>query len=275
MKRERADVLLVRQGLVSSRSEGCAAILAGEVTVDGTPVVKPGQQLSVEAELQVSSGPAFVSRGGIKLARALDLFDIHPAGMFAVDVGASTGGFTDCLLQRGADAVTAIDVGYGQLAWSLRNDPRVTVLERTNVRHVDPAEIGAADLVVVDVSFISVRKILPVLVGLLGGEGILLVLVKPQFEGERRHVGKGGVVRDRSVHLHILGSFAEAVVDAGLDVRGLTYSPITGADGNIEFWLYATLGASREAAGNHLMESVQRTVDEAHAVLGRAGERRP
>lgn len=269
MKRERADLLLVRKGLVSSRERARAAILAGEVRADGTRVAKAGQQIGVDAELDVASGSPYVSRGGAKLAHALDVFDVHPAGLVAMDVGASTGGFTDCLLKQGAAKVFAIDVGYGQLAWSLRNDPRVVAMERTNVRYLDPAKVGTtADIITVDVSFISVRKLLDRLVQLLGPDGMVLVLVKPQFEGERTDVGKGGVVRDAAVHRRVLESLAAAVESAGLSVRGLAYSPITGADGNIEFWLNAARPMPSGHRPGRLSELVERVVREAHAALG-------
>jgi len=256
--------------LVASRQQARAAILAGEVTADGVAVTKAGQQLSVDVRLELASRPQYVSRGGIKLAQALDEFSIDPAGMTAVDVGASTGGFTDCLLQRGAAHVTAIDVGYGQLAWPLRNEPRVTVLERTNVRHIDPSSLGEpADLVVVDVSFISVRKILDVLVGLLASGGTLLVLVKPQFEGEREQVGKGGVIRDPGTHTEIVCEIARAAMLSGLAVRGLGFSPITGADGNIEFWLYAVREEPGGSGVRDLESLVEATVTAAHATLTR------
>ncbi len=273
MKRERADLLLLQRGLVASRQQARAAILAGEVTADGVAVTKAGQQLPRDVPLEVASRPQFVSRGGIKLAHALDTFEIDPHGMRAVDVGASTGGFTDCLLQRGTAHVTAIDVGYGQLAWGLRNEPRVTALERTNVRHLDPSSLGdAADLVAVDVSFISVGKILGVLVELLAPGGILLILIKPQFEGERGQVGKGGVVRDAATHTAIVRSVVRSAVEAGLAVRGLDYSPITGADGNIEFWLYAAREEPIEDGDRDLEGLVEAIVTAAHAALSRGQE---
>lgn len=273
MKKERADVLLVQQGLVSSRQQARAAILAGEVTADGRRVEKAGEQLPSDSRLVVAARSRYVSRGGVKLARALDLFGIDPRGKTAVDVGASTGGFTDCLLQRGAGRVVAIDVGYGQLAWSLREDPRVAVMERTNVRHLDPEAVGEkAAIVTVDVSFISVRKFLDKLVALLSSDGVLLVLVKPQFEGERRHVGKGGVVRDAAAHREILASVARSVEHTGLVVCGVTYSPITGADGNIEYWLCAAREGSRARAAGPLDDLVDNTVAAAHQALA-AGAR--
>lgn len=189
MTRRRIDAILVDRGLFASRERARASLLAGEVKVGDQVVTKPGQLIDDEAEVTVAERPRFVSRGGEKLAGALDCFGLDVAGMRVVDVGASTGGFTDCVLQRGAASVTAIDVGYGQLAWSLRTDERVTVFERTNIRDVDPVGLGAPfDLAVVDVSFISLRIVMPHIAALLGGSGQIVALVKPQFEA-----GKGRV----------------------------------------------------------------------------------
>ncbi|RJQ54400.1 MAG: TlyA family RNA methyltransferase [Actinobacteria bacterium] len=269
MKRERADLLLVRRGLLPSRERARAAILAGDVFANGQRVLKAGEQLPADAEIVLRKAPPYVSRGGVKLAGALDFFDIEPAGRVAADIGASTGGFTDVLLKRGVDKVYAIDVGYGQLAWSIRNDPRVVVMERTNIRRLDPSRLDTQpDIVTVDVSFISVRKILDSLIRLLSPGGDLIVLVKPQFEGERRQVGRGGVVRDPKTHKEILGRLACEVRTAGLALESLTYSPIKGADGNIEYWLHARKGqAGRNQA--EAEELVERVVEEAHATLQR------
>lgn len=246
MPRVRADILLVERGLVASREQARRAILAGEVRSGSGPVTKPGQLLDRDTVLTMASRPRFVSRGGEKLAGAFAAFGIEVRGARAVDVGASTGGFTDCLLQHGATSVVAIDVGYGQLAWRLRTDPRVAVRERTNVRDVDPSAIGAPfDLVVCDVSFISLVTVLPTLAELMGPHGTLLALVKPQFEAGKGRVGKRGVVRDPRVHEEVLAGVVNAVERAGLVVRGLTHSPLTGPEGNIEFWLWATRSGPR------------------------------
>jgi len=241
MARRRADVVLAERGIFSSREQARAAVLAGEVRVDGEPLRKAGELIDEDADVVVAERPRFVSRGGEKLAAALGTFAVLTDGVRAIDVGASTGGFTDCLLKAGADSVTALDVGYGQLAWSLRNDDRVTVLERTNVRSVDARTIGGPfDLVVCDVSFISLEKVLPVLVDLTGPEGSLLALVKPQFEAGKSRVGKRGVVRDPEVHREVLERVVALIGHAGLAVRGLTWSPLKGPEGNIEFWVYAS-----------------------------------
>jgi 23S rRNA (cytidine1920-2'-O)/16S rRNA (cytidine1409-2'-O)-methyltransferase len=201
-------------------------------------VLKAGQSVPDDVVFEVEPAREYVSRGGHKLAGALDDFDIDVAGLHAVDVGASTGGFTDCLLQRGASAVTAVDVGYGQLAWTLRNDPRVTVVERTNIRHVQGDLPGSPfRFAVVDVSFVGLAKVLPAVGSVLEPDGEVVALVKPQFEAGKGRVGKRGVVRDARVHADVLREVLEAVSGMGWAVRGLTWSPITGPEGNIEFWL--------------------------------------
>lgn len=263
MARRRIDALLAERGMLPSREQARAVILAGSVRVDGEPVIKAGQLIDEDARIEVAERPRFVSRGGEKLAGALERFAVPVAGRRAIDVGASTGGFTDCLLQAGAASVVALDVGYGQLAWSLRTDDRVTVVERTNVRSADPAELGAPfDIAVCDVSFISLRTVMPHLLGLLGGEGDLIALVKPQFEAGKGRVGKKGVVKDATVHVDVLASACEAAEQGGLIVRGLAFSPIKGPEGNIEFWLWASRVGEATAA---TPESV---VAEAHEALG-------
>ena len=205
MTRSRIDAVLVDRGLFASRERARAAVLAGEVRVAGEVVTKAGHQVEADVPIEVAEKQRFVSRGGEKLLGALEAFGLDVSGMRVVDVGASTGGFTDCLLQRGASSVVAVDVGYGQLAWSLRTDPRVMVFERLNIRAADPDELGAPfDLVVIDVSFISLRIVMPHLLGLIGDEGQLVALVKPQFEAGKGRVGKRGVVRDAAVHEDVL-----------------------------------------------------------------------
>ena len=263
MTRRRADVVLTERGLFPSRQRAQAAILAGDVRVDGEPVRKAGEQIDEDASIEVAEGPRFVSRGGLKLSGALDEFGINVDGVRAVDVGASTGGFTDCLLQRGAESVAAIDVGYGQLAWSLRNDPRVSVYERTNIRHVEPEAVGAPfDLAVADVSFISLGLVLEKVLSLLAEAGELVVLVKPQFEAGKERVGKKGVVRDPAVHEDVLAQVADRMRDEGLVVRGVTFSPVKGPEGNIEFWLWAS--RSGQESGTTPAEVVRT----AHETLG-------
>ena len=263
MTRSRIDALLVDRGLFASRERARAAVLAGEVRVAGEVVTKAGHQVDDDAPIEVAERQRFVSRGGEKMLGALETFGLDVTGLRAVDVGASTGGFTDCLLQRGAASVVAVDVGYGQLAWSLRNDPRVTVFERLNVRAADPEELGAPfDLVVIDVSFISLRVVLPHLLALLGENGQLVALVKPQFEAGKGRVGKRGVVRDAAVHEDVLQAAVDAAHQGGLVVRGLTYSPIKGPEGNIEFWMWAARNG--EEAG----VTAESVVTAAHTGLG-------
>jgi 23S rRNA (cytidine1920-2'-O)/16S rRNA (cytidine1409-2'-O)-methyltransferase len=236
----RADQRLVELGLAESRSRAQALILAGEVLWGDRPVDKAGAQVSADAELHLRSNPLrYVSRGGLKLEKALAHFGIDPAGLDVLDVGASTGGFTDCLLQHGAARVCALDVGYGQLAWRLRDDARVTALERVNVRHLDPSILPfRPDLVVCDVSFISLTLVLPKLVEASGPGGRpLVVLVKPQFEG-REGVEKGGVVRDPAARQAAIDRVLEAARTLGCAVHGLTESPITGPAGNVEYLLH-------------------------------------
>jgi 23S rRNA (cytidine1920-2'-O)/16S rRNA (cytidine1409-2'-O)-methyltransferase len=233
----RLDQLLTQKNLVESREKAKAAIMAGLVYVDGQKVTKPGTNVSEDAQVEVK-GPAvpYVSRGGLKLEKALEVFNIDPTGLVAVDVGASTGGFTDCLLQRGAVRVYAIDVGYGQLDWKLRQDPRVIVMERTNIRYVDPDRFPEkADLAVIDVSFISLTKIFGVVLSLLKDTGEVVALIKPQFEAGREHVGKKGVVRDSAVHVEVLGRLSRELQAEGAGLVGLSFSPITGPEGNIEY----------------------------------------
>jgi 23S rRNA (cytidine1920-2'-O)/16S rRNA (cytidine1409-2'-O)-methyltransferase len=238
MARRRADAALVDAGLFTSREQAKAAILAGRVTLDGRPLNKAGVDVGDSAGFVVEPAQEYVSRGGHKLAGALDEFAMTVEGTHAVDVGASTGGFTDCLLQRGAASVTAIDVGYGQLAWKLRCDERVTVMERTNIRSVGEDVPGAPfDLAVIDVSFIGLAKVLPHVVPLLSPDGEVVALVKPQFEAGKGRVGKRGVVREAAIHEDVLRAIEREATDGGFVVRGMTRSPITGPEGNIEFWI--------------------------------------
>jgi 23S rRNA (cytidine1920-2'-O)/16S rRNA (cytidine1409-2'-O)-methyltransferase len=240
--RERLDLALVARGLAESRSQAQALIMAGEVRVDGEVARKAGQQVESGATIEVVRPLPYVSRGGLKLEGALADFDYDPAGNVCADVGASTGGFTDLLLQRGAARVYAIDVGYGQLAWKLRQDPRVVVLERTNARHLQSLD-EPIDLTVMDASFISIELLLPAIARWLRPGGDLITLVKPQFEAGREEVGKGGVVRDARVHARVLEDLATHAGAQGWTVRAITASPITGPAGNVEFFLWLSLGA--------------------------------
>lgn len=263
MRGRRADIELVSRGLFTSREQARAAILAGEVKADGRRVSKAGATLGPDAVIECVERPRYVSRGGSKLSGALEVFDFDVSGMRALDVGASTGGFTDCLLQHGAASVVALDVGYGQLAWSLRIDPRVAVIERTNIRAADPAALGAPfDLVVVDVAFIGFTAVLPYLLAMAGDRGQVIGLVKPQFEVGKGRVGKKGVVRDPAVHSSVLEAVVHAVKDAGWVVRGVSFSPLKGPEGNIEFWVW--LAKTGEPASTKAAD----VVSAAHASLG-------
>jgi 23S rRNA (cytidine1920-2'-O)/16S rRNA (cytidine1409-2'-O)-methyltransferase len=240
MPKRRLDTLLAERGLFETRTRAAAAVMAGDVRVGDRPARKPGELVAPDAELAVADRPEFVSRGGIKLANALDALGLDPAGRHALDVGASTGGFTDCLLQRGAEAVIALDVAYGELHWTLRNDPRVTVVERSNARSLQPAELPfAPDLVVADVSFISLRKVLPAVLAAAAPEFDCLALVKPQFEVGRERVGKGGVVReaaDRRAALVEVAAFARD--ELGAAVLGFASSELPGPAGNRESFVW-------------------------------------
>lgn len=251
MARERLDRLLTARGLVSSRERGRALIMAGAVLVGDRVVDKAGTLVEIDAPIRIRGEETpYVSRGGIKLSHALDRFGIDPAGAVALDVGASTGGFTDCLLQRGAARVYAVDVGYGQLHWKLRNDPRVVSLERTNVRHLTPGDLGESPtLCVIDASFISLSKVLPATLPLLAPGAVVVALVKPQFEVGKGEVGKGGIVRDERQHRLVLERISSEVVAMGATLLGVTESPIRGAKGNREFLLALKLPVSKEEHG--------------------------
>lgn len=236
MKR-RLDLLLVERRLAESRQRAQALIMAGAVTVSGQVADKAGAMFPLEADIAVTPSPQFVSRGGLKLGKALDEFQVDVSGLICLDVGASTGGFTDCLLQRGAARVYAVDVGRGQLDWRLRQDPRVVVLDKTNIRYLESLP-EPVDLTTVDVSFISLRLVLPVVARLSKPEGRAICLVKPQFEAGRGKVGKGGVVREPSVHREVLAGLLRWSLERGWVVLGLTTSPIKGPAGNVEYLLY-------------------------------------
>jgi 23S rRNA (cytidine1920-2'-O)/16S rRNA (cytidine1409-2'-O)-methyltransferase len=246
----RIDVLLVERGLAPSRERARALILAGVVTVDGKPAGKPGTSVSADAVVALS-GPdhPYVSRGGIKLAHALDAFGLDVTGRLALDIGASTGGFTDVLLQRGARRVVALDVGHGQLDWRLRTDPRVVAIEHVNARMLTAGQLPPAErsfgIVTIDVSFISLRLVLPAVPPLLDPGGDIVALVKPQFEAGRGEVGKGGIVRDDDVRRRVTDEVVAAAVALGLERAGMTDSPITGMEGNREILLHLRRGAAR------------------------------
>lgn len=262
--KERLDVLLVSLGLAESRAKAQATIMAGEVYVNGQKADKSGMEVDITSNIEVrGSACPYVSRGGLKLEKALRNFGVDPTGYVCSDSGASTGGFTDCLLQQGASKVFAIDVGYGQLAWKIRNDPRVVVMERTNIRYVTPEDLGEPlDLSVIDVSFISLGLVLPVVKTLLKPTGQVLCLIKPQFEAGKDKVGKKGVVRDPAVHEEVLQNFISLAKSLDFTIRNLTFSPVKGPEGNIEFLAHLSMQPGEDsylAPGN--------LVAQAHAAL--------
>ncbi len=236
----RLDHLLIRRGLAESRSQAQALVLAGQVRVNGQAAPKPGAEVPADAQVTVLQQLPYVSRGGLKLAAALDTFQVSVAGAVCADVGASTGGFTDCMLQRGAARVYAIDVGYGQLAWKLRQDERVVVMEKTNARYLESLP-EPVEIVTVDASFISLKLLFPAIVAWLASDADVIALIKPQFEAGREQVGKGGVVRDPSVHRQVLEKVAGYAMAHGLGVRGVIRSPITGPAGNVEFLMHLVI----------------------------------
>jgi 23S rRNA (cytidine1920-2'-O)/16S rRNA (cytidine1409-2'-O)-methyltransferase len=233
----RLDKLMVERGLAPSREKAQALIMAGQVVLGDHAAQKAGQQVAADVELRIKGELLpYVSRGGLKLEKGLDQFGIDPSGRTAIDVGASTGGFTDCLLQRGASKVYAVDVGYGQLAWKLREDPRVVVMEKTNIRHLQPEQLDPLpDLAVIDASFISLNLVLPPTLALLARPAEVVALVKPQFEVGKGAVGKGGIVRDPKLHDEVLRKMQALATELGAELLGICDSPITGADGNREF----------------------------------------
>ena len=241
--KKRLDVLLTERNLADSRSKAQAVIMSGLVYVDGQKADKPGVSYDETVEIEVRGAACpYVSRGGLKLEKALRDFGVKTEGCVCSDSGASTGGFTDCLLQHGAKKVFAIDVGYGQLDWKIRSDPRVVVMERTNIRYVTPEQLGEPlDLSVVDVSFISLKLVLPVIKTLLKPTGQVLCLIKPQFEAGKEKVGKKGVVREKSTHKEVLDNFVALADELQFKILGLTFSPVKGPEGNIEFLGHLTL----------------------------------
>ena len=243
--KKRVDVLLVERGLVPTRAKAQALVLAGRVASSGVRLDKPGTALPADAPLEVQDGPRFVSRGGEKLAPILEALGIAVKDRACLDVGASTGGFTDALLRAGARSVVAVDVGRGQLDWTLRNDPRVVVLEGVNVRYLEPAELPERpSLAVIDVSFISLRQVLVPVCACLAPEAEVVALVKPQFEVGRGRVGRGGIVRDAALHLEVLEGIVAFARDERLAPRAVLRSPLPGAEGNVEFFLHLAPGSA-------------------------------
>ena len=267
VKKERLDVLLVKKNLVQSRERAKTTIMAGMVIVDGNKIDKAGTMVKENADIRVLGNQIpYMSRGGLKLEKAIKEFGVELKGKVTADIGASTGGFTDCMLQNGAVKVFAIDVGYGQLAWSLRTDERVVNMERTNVRNVTPEDIGQLiDLASIDVAFISLEKVLPAVKAMLKPDGQVVALIKPQFEAGKEKVGKKGVVRDPKVHLEVIHKVIDTAREMEFVTKELTFSPVKGPEGNIEYLVWLT--KDKEAADNVTDEVMASTVELAHSNL--------
>ena len=264
--KERLDVLLVKRGLAETREKAKTTLMAGLVLVNGQKIDKAGTMVKEDAELRVlGDAIPYVSRGGLKLEKAMETFNINMEGKVVADIGASTGGFTDCALQRGAAKVFAIDVGYGQLAWKLRSDSRVVNMERTNIRYVRPEDIGELlDFASIDVAFISLTKVLEPAKALLKDTGEIVALIKPQFEAGRGNVGKKGVVRDPEVHRSVIHAVIDYSREIGFSPVGLTFSPIKGPEGNIEYLVHLAQSGESSALTE---EKIDEIVDEAHKEL--------
>lgn len=269
-KKERLDILLVEQGLAETREKAKRSIMAGLVYANEERLDKPGEKIPVETVLTVKGNVLpYVSRGGLKLEKALKIFNINIQDKIMLDIGSSTGGFTDCALQNGVKMSYALDVGYNQLAWKLRQDERVEVMERTNFRYVTPADLqrGLPEFATIDVSFISLKLILPVLKTLLVANSDVVALVKPQFEAGRDQVGKKGIVRDKKVHEYVLEKIITFSLKEGYDVHDISFSPITGGDGNIEFLLHLQWNGQSEHGAIQCDKTVEQIVQEAHTEL--------
>ena len=269
MAKKRLDVAMVEQGLAESRQKAQAIIMAGQVYVNGQKVDKAGAPVTEDAAIEVRGKTLrYVSRGGLKLEKAMQLWPITLKGFICADIGASTGGFTDCMLQNGAEKVYAVDVGYNQLDWRLRSDPRVVCMERTNVRYLTAEQIPEPlDFGTVDVSFISLKLILPALRGILKPDGQVVCLVKPQFEAGREKVGKKGVVRDPAVHLEVLRQFLQNAHEADFSVKEMTFSPVRGPEGNIEYLGHLCVGAGEPWNGD-----LSALVEASHGALEGTGQ---
>lgn len=265
--KERLDVLLVQQGLAETREKAKRMVMAGLVYANEERYEKPGEKVPVDLEFTIKGKVMpYVSRGGLKLEKALKTFDLTVDGKILIDIGSSTGGFTDCALQNGAIMSYAVDVGYNQLAWKLRQDERVKVMERTNFRYVTPADLDGdmPNFASIDVSFISLTLILPVLKTLLVANSDIVALVKPQFEAGKDQVGKKGIVRDPKIHKEVMNKIISFAVNEGYDIRNASFSPITGGDGNIEFLLHLSWEGSKGKGDNLLKQTVDEIVSEAH-----------
>lgn len=256
-KKERLDILLVEKGICESREKAKTNIMAGLIFVDGQRIDKAGEKVKVDSEIIFKGEKLkYVSRGGLKLEKAMNTFGIDLTNKVCMDIGASTGGFTDCMLQNNASKVFAVDVGYGQFAWKLRTDERVVCMEKTNIRYVTPEDIKVAlDFASIDVSFISLRTIMPAVKALLGEKGEVVALIKPQFEAGRDKVGKKGVVRDKEVHLEVINTIINFLMENELNVLGLSYSPIKGPEGNREYLVYFT--KDKEKEGNFELSQIE------------------
>ena len=266
-KKERLDILLVEKGICESREKAKTNIMAGLIFVDGQRVDKAGEKVKVDSDIVFKGEKLkYVSRGGLKLEKAMNTFGIDLTDKVCMDIGASTGGFTDCMLQNNAAKVFAVDVGYGQFAWKLRTDERVVCMEKTNIRYVTPEDIGIAlDFASIDVSFISLRTIMPAVKALLGDKGEVVALIKPQFEAGRDKVGKKGVVRDKEVHLEVINTIINFLMENELNVLRLSYSPIKGPEGNREYLVYFT--KDKEKEGNFELSQIEDVVNESHSQL--------
>ncbi|MDB1969379.1 TlyA family RNA methyltransferase [Clostridium tertium] len=266
-KKERLDILLVEKGIFTSRERAKTSIMAGKIFVDGQRVDKAGEKINVDADIIFKGQEIpYVSRGGLKLEKAIKEFGVNLKDKVCMDIGASTGGFTDCMLQNDAKKVFSIDVGYGQFAWKLRTDSRVVCMERTNIRYVTPEDLGElTDFASIDVSFISLKKIMPATLSLLNESGEVVALIKPQFEAGKEKVGKKGVVRDINVHKEVVLDIVEFLISQNLNILSVSYSPIKGPEGNIEYLVYFTKDKNKKSTFN--INDIEKIVNESHNSL--------
>ena len=267
-KKERLDILLVEKGIFPTREKAKSAIMAGEVLVEGERVNKSGQRIKVESNISViKKETAFVSRGGEKLEKALKVFNVNVKGKRVIDVGASTGGFTDCLLKYGAEKVYCIDVGYGQLAWKLQRDSRVVVIDRTNIRYLTADKFDDLfDLATIDVSFISLDKVLPAVYNLIKEKGEVVALIKPQFEAGREFIQRGGVVKKKEVHQMVIEKVGEKAAEMGFSIQDLTFSPVKKSSGNIEYLICLVKNSGKDKM-NNFPQIIEEVVKKAHQEL--------
>lgn len=263
--KDRADVILYRKGLTKSKEKATTLIMEGVVYIGDVRIDKPGQTVSIDSDITIrKDSNMYVSRGGLKLEKAIMEFKLNLQGKVAMDIGSSTGGFTDCMLRNKASKVFAVDVGYGQLDWKLRTDSRVVVMERTNIRYVDKEDIGEdIDFISIDVSFISLKLVLPVAKKLMSTKGEIVALIKPQFEVEKSKVGEKGIIRNKDIHLEVIKNIRDYCIQIGLGVDAITYSPITGATGNIEFLIYLKNNSNNSIGDVKILD----VLEEAHDSL--------